>query len=211
MDGKFDLNQEEVWDLISESWKESRERQISIVVDFLKNKKGKVIDLGCGAGRNLIKNNNLSYTGVDFSKGQLKYAEEYAKKNKIKASFIKANLDKLPLKKGEFDYGLFMASLHCVEGVKERELALREFYRVLKKNSEALLSVWDRNQPRFKNKKEIYLPWDKENEKTLRYYYLYEKEELVKLLQKVGFKIIEFYKDDKDRFIRRNIIVRIKK
>ena len=49
------MNQEQVWDEISKVWKGYRCRPVDEVVDFLRNKKGKILDLCCGAGRNFIK------------------------------------------------------------------------------------------------------------------------------------------------------------
>ncbi len=215
-----DVDQRVVWDAISKSWKKSRELPVPVVADFLKNKKGKVIDFGCGAGRNLIKNDKITYTAIDFSIGQLRYAKEKTKKEDIKANFIKSDLTKTKLANNEFDYGLFMATLHCLETEQTRIASLKEFYRILKKNAEALISVWNTNNPRFKDfDKDIYAEWEIDDKKYLRFYHLYDKDELIKLLESVGFKVLEIYEQEYkypgkkfyDRFVRRNIIVRIKK
>ena len=66
---------------------------------------------------------------------------------------FKSKIDKLDFENEFFDYGLFISSLHCLESEKEREDALKEFYRILKKDAEALISVWDSNDKRFKNLK----------------------------------------------------------
>jgi len=208
--------QEEVWDNIADSWKDHRAKEIPIVAEFLDDKKGKIIDLGCGAGRNMIKNNEIEYYGVDFSKNQLRHAEDYIQEKKINAKLFKSNLNELDKNIFEnemFDYGLFIATLHCLETSKEREDSLKEFYRILKKNAEALISVWDSENKRFNGLKgDIYMSWKKDNVLYMRHYYLYEKQEILDLLKKTGFKIIQKYKPrEHDRFSKKNLIIRIKK
>jgi hypothetical protein len=63
-----------------------------------------------------------------------------------------------------------------------------------------------------KNKGDIYMSWREDGIPYFRYYYLYSKKELIDLLEGVGFKILEIYKERKgDRFSRKNLILRIKK
>jgi ubiquinone/menaquinone biosynthesis C-methylase UbiE len=222
-------NQEEIWDSISDLWSEYKKKPFFTVEDFLKNKKGKVIDLGCGCGRNMIATENLEYFGVDFSKEQLKSAEKITSEKKINAKFFKScacKLDKTIFRDEMFDYGLFIATLHCIEGEKERENALKEFYRVLKKGAEGLISIWNSTDPRFSPVNyhgDIYMSWKINGKEQMRYYYLYSKEELIELLKKVGFDISEINtnidtKDSmritnslKDRFSKKNWILRVKK
>lgn len=209
-------NQEEVWNTIARPWKEYRQGKIPIVVEFLKDKSGLVIDLGCGSARNMIKNDNIEYYGVDFSLEQIKNAESLTQDQGIKAKFFKLGADKLDkniFMDNMFDYGIFMATLHCLETKEERDNALKEFYRVLKPGAEALISVWSSQDLRFNGLKgDIYMSWKEENVNYMRSYYLYEKQELIDLLKSKGFEIIHFYeKMDKDRFSKKNWIVKIKK
>jgi len=218
---EFDKNnrifkQEIVWDSIAAPWKTYVVKKIPIVEEFLKDKSGKVIDLGCGTGRNMIKNDSIEYLGVDFSQGQLKHTKDYIKKNQIKAKLIKSKVDDLSfLGDCLFDYGLFIATLHCLETEKQRKQALLEFYRVLKKGAEGLISVWNSEDKRFdkvRKEKDIYMSWREDGVPYMRYYYLYEREEFLKLLGDAGFKILEIYKKrEHDRFSKKNLVVRVKK
>jgi len=208
--------QEEIWDSIANPWKEYRVGIIPIVAEFLKDKKGKVVDLGCGSGRNMLKNDDIEYYGVDFSSVQLKHAEEKAKKEGINAQFFKSRADKLPMFSDEIlDYGLFIATLHCLESKEERRNAMKEFYRILKKNAEALITVWNSEDKRFNdvgNHGDIYMSWKEQEILYMRYYYLYGKEEFIKLLKDAGFEILEVYgAKEHDRFSRKNWVVRVKK
>ena len=208
-------NQEEVWDVISDLWNDYRKQPFDAVISFLKNKKGRVIDLGCGSGRNMIKNDSLEYFGVDISANQLTAADVSAKEKGTCAKFFKSSADKLDksiFKDEMFDYGLFIATLHCIEGKKERETALLEFYRILKKDAEAIITVWNSKDPRFLGLLgDIYMSWRRDGKEHFRYYYLYSHDELMNLIKKVGFKVLEINDHETDRFSKKNVIIRIKK
>ena len=226
-------NQEAVWNAIAKSWKTYVVKTIQIVEDFLKpqkskifgsrksldfpgNKNGKIIDLGCGTGRNMIPNPNIEYHGVDFSEEQLKQAKKYIKKNKINAKLYKSSADNLEqFKDNTFDYGLFIATLHCIETKEKRLKALEEFYRVLKPKSQSLITIWDAKDKRFNhvnNQGDIYMSWKENNIPYMRYYYLYHKEEFLDLIKSVGFKILSIAEiQQKERFSKNNIIIKIEK
>ena len=227
-------NQEEIWNNIALPWRTYVTKKIPFVeeflerinFDFLKSELSKnqavlrIIDLGCGTGRNMIPNENIEYDGVDFSEKQLKQAELSAQEQRINAKLFKQDISKLDKKifKNEmFDYGLFIATLHCLETKKARLNALKEFYRVLRPGAEAIISVWNSDDSRFNEvKKEkcggVYMSWQKDRINYMRYYYLFEKQEFLDFLKSVGFKIQKIYERlEHDRFSKKNWIVRIKK
>lgn len=180
-------SQKQVWDSIAEEWGKFRQKPVKEVVKFLKGKKGKVLDLGCGSGRHLMKIKNGKMYLVDFSKEMISYAKENAKKKKIQAEFFVSDTKKLPFKDNFFNAVIAIASIHCVEGEKNRKNALKEIYRVLKPKSEAMITVWNKDSKWFKNSnKDRKMKW---KEKGERYYYLYDEFEILGLLKEVGFKI----------------------
>lgn len=193
------MKQEKVWDDVAKSWNEYRNIPLKEVVEFLKGKKGKILDLGCGTGRHFSLINGEIY-GVDFSNEMLKLAELNAKKNKIKCSLIKADVTNLSFEDNFFDYAIFIAALHCIKGDKKRRVAVKEMYRVLKKGGKAVISVWSKNHEIIHNRLgDISVPWTLDGRKLQRHYYIYEREELRKLLEKTGFKILEV-KEEKNIF-----------
>ncbi len=209
--------QEQVWDSIAKPWKTYVVKKIPIVEEFLKGKKGRVVDLGCGNGRNMIANLDIEYYGVDFSKGQIRNARLYIKENKIKGKLFKSKLDKLPseFKDNMFEHGLFIGALHCLETEKERENALKEFYRILKPGAESLISIWNSSDARFNsvgNSGGIYMSWLENRKPCMRFYYLFRKKEFLDLLKKAGFDVLEFYSPrEHDRFSKKNWVVRVRK
>ena len=42
-------SQEKIWDAIAEEWNRFRQKQVAEAIEFLKDKKGKILDLGCGS------------------------------------------------------------------------------------------------------------------------------------------------------------------
>ncbi len=181
-------NQQKVWDKIAEEWNEFKTPGYK-TLEFVKKQKGKLLDLGSGSGRYLIKKKNLKFYLVDFSKEMIKLAKQKAKKLNINAEFFISELHKLPFQNNFFDSGLYVATLHCLTTKAKRHKSLQELFRVLKPEARAKISVWSKLSKRFKNsQKERTVGW---RTKGQRYYYLYEPEELIKEVESIGFKVIK--------------------
>ena len=196
--------QEKVWEGIADSWNERRNKPLKEAIEFLEDKKGNILDLCCGSGRNFCKIEGKLY-GVDFSDKMLKHAEEKAENLGIQHEFIKANAEKLPFSDNFFDCAIFIGGLHCIETESERQEALKELFRVLKKKGKALIMVWSKNNRRINGRTgEMIIPWSTKGKKHQRFSYIYDKEELKELLEKTGFKIIKIEEND-------NIVVEVEK
>ncbi len=181
------LSQKQIWDKIASEWNKYKTIPAEHTIEFLKKTSGKVLDLGSGSGRHLVKIKSGKMYLVDFSKEMLKLAEEKAKREKINAEFKQANLWEIPYENEFFDYAICISALHCIEE-ENREKVVRELYRVLKKGGKAEIGVWNIKSKRFKNsQKEKYIGW---TDKGKRYYYLYDEKEIHDLFKKFGFKII---------------------
>jgi ubiquinone/menaquinone biosynthesis C-methylase UbiE len=179
------MKQQKVWDNIAQEWFEFKTNPSENVMQFLKKQKGKVLDLGSGAGRHLTNIKNGKMYLIDFSKEMIKLARQ---KN-IDAEFAVADLTKIPYEDDFFDGGICIASLHCIKGDKNREKAVKELFRVLKPKAQVFIAVWNKDSKRFKNApKEKFVKWRNKGE---RYYYLYNKKEIHDLFKKIGFKIIK--------------------
>lgn len=62
------LSQKQVWNNIAKEWYEFKTEPAFHVKEFLKGKKGNILDLGSGAGRHLQKIPQGKMYLVDFSK-----------------------------------------------------------------------------------------------------------------------------------------------
>lgn len=195
-------NQQTVWNNIAKEWHEFKTDKNTEKIDFLKDKTGNVLDLGSGSGRYLMKIKKGKMFLVDFSEEMIELAKEKAKQKKISAEFFVSDLKKLPFEDNFFDSGISMSALHCLIP-KDQKLAVKELYRVLKPKAQAKISVWNKENKRFKNKpKEIYVKW---RELGKRYYYLFDEKEIHKLFIDAGFKIKESVPSE------RNIVFTVEK
>ena len=188
-------NQKEIWDKIAPEWNKFKIIPAKHTIEFLKKTSGKVLDLGSGSGRHLVKIKSGKMYLIDFSKEMLKLAENKSKREKINAEFKQANLWEIPYENEFFDYAISISALHCVETSEQREKVVRELYRVLKKGGKAEIGVWNIKSKRFKNikGKEKYVKWTDKGE---RYYYLYDEKEIHELFKKIGFKIISTHNSE---------------
>lgn len=187
-------SQRQVWSNLAKEWYKFKDKPSHNVIDFLKNKSGKILDLGSGAGRHLVKTKGKFYL-VDFSEDMINFAKKRAKKEKIKSEFFVCDITKkkLPLEDNYFDYGIAIAVFHCIPKNKHKQ-AVKELYRVMKPKSKALIAVWNKDSKRFKNAgKEKYVSW---RDKGKRYYYLFDEKEIYNLFKNAGFKIKEKIESD---------------
>lgn len=188
--------QQSVWESVAKSWHGFRNKPILLAESLsVKWKPGKVLDIGCGNGRNLIPflKNGFKGTGLDFSKAMLKNAEALLKKNEVwgKVELKHGEMEKLPFEDESYDYVLSISSLHSIKK-PEAYMAIEEMNRVLKKNGVALVAVWNKLQPRFFFRgKNVFVPWKTGNDVHQRYYYLYTPWELKRMLLQNGFSIME--------------------
>lgn len=98
-------------------------------VKHFEKMQGKVLDAGCGYGRNSIYFSD--YVGVDFSPDFI----EWAKKDYPTKTFIQANLKELPFKDKEFDWAFCVSIKQMIKanlGEEEWLQMEKELKRVAK-------------------------------------------------------------------------------
>ena len=189
-----------VYDQIAESFDSKRRYPWRDVTEFIATIKQTSFTLGLGSGNGrhtrLLLAKDIDATCIDISYNILKTAleNELAPVRHALSGSINADIVKLPFRDTSFDNIITIAVFHHLDTDLKRKQALAEIVRILKKGGRVLLSCWLRTHSRFKKddlkeeiaqgKKDILVPWKlSETEQILRYYYLFEIEELEQLLQ----------------------------
>lgn len=110
-------------------WDRLLEAHLEVIHQFIKPEDS-VLDAGCGYGRMSVYFPN--YVGVDFSPDFIAEAKSLFPEKQ----FSVEDLNKLPFKKNQFDWGLVISIKHMIIGnigVKEWNKMQKEIKRVCKK------------------------------------------------------------------------------
>jgi len=122
-------------------WELSRPRKV--LVDLVQKgitKKGKALDICCGAGTNTVylAQKGFLVTGIDISSKAIEYAKKKAEQANVKIRFIEQNFLELPFEDEEFIFVFDMGCFHHVK-IEDRSTFIRGVHRVLKKGGYYLM------------------------------------------------------------------------
>jgi ubiquinone/menaquinone biosynthesis C-methylase UbiE len=113
-------------------------------VNFLneRNISGKVLDLGCGYGRDSLffAKKGLKVTAIDISSKSIKEAKKLSTERNLKICFDIGNIENLPYKNSSFSAVYSVCSLHFTD-LNE---SIKEVYRVLKIKGIAFLHIFEK-------------------------------------------------------------------
>ena len=157
-----------------------------------------VADIGCGNGKNMTYlNNDHIFIGTDFSIELLKICKEK------QLETVVANNCTLPYKDNSFDSAISIAVIHHLSTSELRQLAINEIIRITKPNGLIMIQVWafEREYNTKYETQDAMIPWKtKDNKIYNRYYYLFKKNELDKMINLNKVEIIRSYKE-RDNYI----------
>jgi ubiquinone/menaquinone biosynthesis C-methylase UbiE len=185
------------WNQILREKGYSREEPDETAVNFIsllkrRNKKLRVLDLGCGAGRHLVyvASQGIEAHGIDFSETGLNLTRERLKGQKLECYLVKCDMRSLPYIDSCFDA---VISLHTIYHQKlwKIQKTILEIKRVSKKKSLVLINFLSKRTYSYGKGLEI-----EENtfinqedaEKGIIHHFT-DKEELKRLF--VEFKIVD--------------------
>lgn len=154
------------------------ENKIDKFVNYITTGK-KILDVGCGPGRDTksLMNRGFDVIGIDFSEEMVREA----KSRVPSGDFRLMDMRKLDFDKNSFDgVWAFASLLHIPK--EQAPKVLTEFRRVLKKSGVLAISM-------KQGKGEVL----ESEEETTRLFSYYTKDELVSLIEKSGFKILESF------------------
>jgi len=214
----------EDYNRIAEKFSRTRSRiweEVRFLFDDYVEPGDKVLDLGCGNGRffEVLKDKRVDYIGVDFSEKLI----EIAKKRFPEAKFLVADALNLPFPNNFFDKVYTISVFHHIPSEEFRLQFLKEVKRVLKKEGLLILTVW-----KIKTKNNLLsvikytilkligkLDWgdtfESWNKKIQRYFHIFSKKELKRLLNEADFKVLEIGIVRNERGNRNNIYLIAKK
>jgi ubiquinone/menaquinone biosynthesis C-methylase UbiE len=152
----------------------------------------KVVDLGCGAGRDAEQfvNDSFDYLGIDASEEMLKIASQRVAEGQFRLMDLR-DID-LPLE--SFDGFWASASLLHFSKQEVPDL-LKSFYNLLKDNGVGFISVKEKRVM-----DEGYIKEDKGGG-IERYFSFFHNNEMIKFLEKANFTVIksgQCFENDKD-------------
>ena len=194
-----DENVESVYDSIAEGWYHVRQNGFVIFnPDSYASRwpKGKILDIGCGIASYSIvfAKHGFECVATDTSKQMLAWAKKNIEKNKVNFPLIKADCLDLPFRDNTFDYVLSVAVFHHLGSEEKRLKAFKEAFRVLRPGGTALVTVWNKTQPRFiLGKTNQYVAWNHKGVAYNRFYHLFTYREMDKLAKAAAFEVVKLF------------------
>jgi len=180
------LSIENVYDKIAIHFNNTRHRIWGSVKKFMTalEPHSKVLEIGCGNGKNMLYRNDLNIVGCDISQAQV----DICLKKGLQV--VKSNMTSLPFTE-LFDNIICIATYHHLDNDDDRKKALYELYRVLKTGGKVLLTVWAMEQDeessfRFHNSDEM-VPWKSRDDGITyeRYYHIYKEGQLIEEISRL--------------------------
>ena len=155
--------------------------------------KGRLLDAGCGSGKHSIplRMRGFDVIGVDVSTGALEMARKGSVCRELDITFLAADICHLPFPARSFDviwcYGVLQ---HLM--LAERELAINEFRRLLRRNGTLFIEVFGEEDMRYGGNEVE--PNTFKRRKGIIYHY-FNKNELKRLLEGFSCRIEESKKE----------------
>ncbi len=166
--------------------------------NFPKEKKYRILDDGCGAGRHimLLADNDYEPYGVDYSANGVKYTKELLKQKGFQHyvdNIIQCSCESLPYDNDFFDGVISFGVLYYLseEGIKK---AVEEIYRVLKRSGKTIVVVRNKQDYRYKGESDTI---EIENENLSGFYennmqeHFFSRDELLELFRDFDDVVIE--------------------
>ena len=151
------------------------------------NPNSKILDAGCGNGKNMIyfKKNGHTVKGIDFSNSLLKICKSKD------LDVISSDIRNLPFENNTFDNTISIAVIHHLSTNEDRIKAIKELLRVTKKDGNILITVWAIEQEAHSRRAfklgDNIVPF----EDSFRYYHIFNEESFLNLIK--DFQIEKYF------------------
>ncbi|MFA4955887.1 MAG: class I SAM-dependent methyltransferase [Candidatus Methanoperedens sp.] len=169
-------------------------------------KKGRLLDAGCGSGKYSIplKMRGFDVVGMDVSLAALRMLNESSKSRDVDIDILSGNIFQLPFTDGSFDivwcYGVLQHLLS-----EERESAICEFRRILRTGGLLFLEMFGKDDMRYGGIEVEPGTFSRSN--GIVYHY-FDKDEIEGSLSEFSCRIIETRKEKcfKGKYYTRHMI-----
>ena len=164
----------DVYNKIADEFSKTRHKIWGSVKTFLDSLEpnSKLLELGCGNGKNMAYCEHLNVEGIDISIEQI----NICRKRGLNAH--EGDITELNYDDNSFDNMICIATYHHLDNDVDRQRCLEEMYRCLRINGKILITVWAMEQPANSKfhftKVDEMVPWAS----YLRYYHIYRKGDL---------------------------------
>ena len=150
-------------------------------------KQGKILDIGCGSGRDAKELINLGfeYIGIDYSEKLL----EESRKNNPGVLFLKQSVYELDFPKNSFDS--FWACAILLHMPKDKiNNALKSIHGVMKTGAIGCITL-------KKGEGEKFVDDDHSGIQYKRFFSFYQQDEFINILNRNNFDVLESYEKDR--------------
>lgn len=186
------------------------EQVVRFLMRLSKNKerKYKVLDLGCGVGRHLIlcAENGLNCYGLDIADSALKSAEKNLKKKNLNAQLNQGDLITLPYEDNFFDIIISFGVFDHVNFSKAK-IAIKEVYRILKDDGHIYFKLETSDSPErglgYLIGKNTYIMGTECEKNIIQHYF--SKNEVLKLFE--NFEILRLEKEIIENELNNSLII----
>ncbi len=171
----MNISVEETYNTIANSFSRTRYKKWNSVNQFLSTVEPhhKILELGCGNGKNLIDHTNQSI-GVDISEELCKICISRG------INVIHEDILKVEFEENSFDYIMCIAVIHHLKNIEDQKKIIEKIFKFLKPGGKALITGWNISEERYK-----FVHGDNfvKFGYSTRYYYIYNVGELKELIE----------------------------
>lgn len=181
---------------ISDGFSKSRYNSWPGVTEFINGivTNGKILDAGCGNGKNMLVREDLEWVGCDICPQLLDICRDR------NLNVIEADVRHLPFESDSFDATISIAVIHHIDTFDGRLLAINELVRVTKHGGQIFIQVWeDTGLENHKFQKindtgDYYVTWKTNDSVIKRFYHMFREEEIDNLVDRIiGVKLLKKY------------------
>jgi tRNA (uracil-5-)-methyltransferase TRM9 len=170
--------------IISTRFNASRYKVWDGVKNFLDslNPNCKVLEIGCGNGKNMLYRNDLQFLGIDPCDKFI----EICKTRGLNVNFGIATA--IEIDDDMYDASLSVAVIHHLSTHSRRLHAINEMVRITKPGGKIFIEVWSVNDPKYirysqNNNQDTNIPFtDNNNQQVMRFYHFFTKDEFSELI-----------------------------